>query len=172
MVPKYVPMSLNYVSVCFISSVSVLAYDVLGVAGDLLCQKEEWRQHSAKCEDPQQEVIGNTAWGHHRGIHWLLLSLGDWQTKLLNPLLRPHVTKHTCYSIMPAVLIKSISVDKCCSKSSWKTINPSVVENSSIILAWDCCVILLSESHITSKQKGIMEDNLNMTCLTFSNLLR
>lgn len=51
MVPKYVPMSLNYVSVCFISSVSVLAYDVLGVAGDLLCQKEEWRQHSAKCED-------------------------------------------------------------------------------------------------------------------------
>lgn len=22
-----------------------------GMAGDLLCQKEEWRQHSAKCED-------------------------------------------------------------------------------------------------------------------------
>lgn len=60
----------------------------------------------------------NTAWGQHRGIHWLLLSLGGWQTKLLNPLLRPHVTKHTCYSIMPAVLIVSIIVDRCCPMGS------------------------------------------------------
>lgn len=40
--------SVHYVFVCFMSS---LGCYVLGVAGDLLCQKEEWRQHSAKCED-------------------------------------------------------------------------------------------------------------------------
>lgn len=45
-----VPLSVLYMSVCLIS-LSVLSWYVPGVAGDLLCQKEEWRQHSAKCED-------------------------------------------------------------------------------------------------------------------------
>ena len=102
-----------------------------------------------------------------RGIHRLQLSLSDWQNKLLNPLLRPHVTKHTCYSNNGCSAYHKYHSgtrwDQWTYKSGWKTINPSVVENSSIILAWDCCVIPLSESHITSKQKGIMEDNLNMS---------
>lgn len=49
-------------------------------------------------QSPYSMKWWNTAWGQHMGIHWRLLSLGDWQTKLLNPLLRPYVTKHTCYS--------------------------------------------------------------------------
>ncbi|KAM7405898.1 hypothetical protein PAMP_000313 [Pampus punctatissimus] len=39
------------VSVHHIASLLLLAYYVPGVAGNLLCQKEEWRQHSTKCED-------------------------------------------------------------------------------------------------------------------------
>lgn len=45
------PLSVHFVAVCFIPFVWALPRYVPGVAGDLLCQKEEWRQHTAKCED-------------------------------------------------------------------------------------------------------------------------
>lgn len=56
----------HFASVRFISSLSVHSFYVLGVAGDLLCQKEEWRQHSAKCEDHTCNWAGRVSdifWG-------------------------------------------------------------------------------------------------------------
>ena len=41
--------AVHFLCLCFISL--FWFYLVPGVAGDLLCQKEERRQHSAKCED-------------------------------------------------------------------------------------------------------------------------
>lgn len=160
----------------------IVTASVLPVHGGHVCDSlVNKKKKNPKAESPCCKKWWNTAWGRHMGIHWLQLSLGDWQNKLLNPLLRSHVTKHTCYGSNGCSAYHKYHSgarwDQWTYKSGWKTINPSVVENSSIILAWDCCVIPLSESHITSKQKGIMEDNLSWVistwvCLTFSNLQR
>lgn len=130
---------------------------------------ENWSQCSVKC--------WNIAWGRHMGIHWLLLSLGDWQTKILKPLLRPYVTKHTCYhnnacsasrkyhngQLLPSGITEPTSPSK---KQQTYQLKKTAVLSRPV-----CCVIPLFESHITSKQQGIIIYNHTSVCLTFSNLL-
>lgn len=78
---------------------------------------------------------------------------------------------------MPAVLLVSIIMDNCYPVGS---LNPQVHLKNNKPISWKktavlsrpvCCVIPLLESHITSKQQGIIIYNHTSVCLTFSNLL-
>lgn len=125
----------------------------------------ETKARTARSDETQPE--GYT--GEYIGYYCPLVTDG---LKLLNPRLSPHVTKHTCYSRTPAVLIMSIIAEKCC---PMRSVNLQVQQKHNKPInqgtpAQNSCVILLSESHITSKQEGIIGDNLDMSGLNMLNI--
>lgn len=48
-----------------------------GVAGDLLCQKEEWRQHSAECENHTCNRTGRVSEAGQNRSSLIFISLSD-----------------------------------------------------------------------------------------------